>query len=306
MKKTSKTIVFFGSGPVAAKSLRLLAADFTIEAVITKPRPEHHKGDYPVLDLTRELGLQTITVNNKTELSSVFADNHFISEIGVVIDYGIIIKPDVFNYFKYGIVNSHFSLLPEWRGADPISFSILSGQKKTGVSLILIDEGLDEGPLLAQSEWRLKPKVSTPELTDELIELSHSTLTSIIPLYIDGKVEPVDQLDSSLSDTLEPTYSRKLIKTDGILDFVKSAKQLEREVRAFLEWPRSRTTIGETDITVTKAHVTPGKGLIGGLWPVPKQLGVYTTKDVLVIDSLIPAGKKEMSAEAFLAGYLLN
>src|SRR5687768_10593623 len=132
MNKKSEPIVFFGSGPVAAESLRLLAQDFTIEAVITKPRAAHHKGDVPVLTLAESLGLPTETAYDKKSLDKLFETKAFKSRLGVLVDFGIIVSQAVIDYFPFGIVNSHFSLLPEWRGADPITFSILSGQKETG------------------------------------------------------------------------------------------------------------------------------------------------------------------------------
>jgi methionyl-tRNA formyltransferase len=306
MNKISETIVFFGSGPVAAKALALLAEDFDIEAVVTKPQPEHHKEDFPVLLTSQKLGLKTFTPNNKAELSELFKEKPVRSRLGVVIDYGIIISRDVIDYFPLGIVNSHFSLLPQWRGADPISFSILSGQKKTGVSLMLIVEALDEGPLLAQSEWLIERGTTTPELTEDLIQLSHGSLETILPLYVAGEIEPAEQAAVTMADSKEPTYSRKLTKQDGILDFRKPAEQLEREVRAFAGWPRSRTEIGDTTVIVTKAHFGEGQGEPGQLWLKDKQLGIYTTNGVLIVDRLIPAGKKEMPAEAFLAGYKLG
>ncbi|HXR50217.1 MAG TPA: methionyl-tRNA formyltransferase [Verrucomicrobiae bacterium] len=306
MHKISATVVFFGSGPVAAKALALLAEDFEIEAVITKPQPAHHKEDFPVLATSQKLGLKTFTPRNKVELSELFRQKPVRSRLGVVIDYGIIIAQDVIDYFPLGIVNSHFSLLPQWRGADPISFSILSGQKKTGVSLMLIVEALDEGPLLAQSEWLIEPDVTTPKLSEELIELSHELLKAMLPLYVAGKTEPAEQAAVTIADSKEPTYSRKLTKQDGMLDFSKPAEHLEREVRAFAGWPRSRTAIGDVTVIVTNAHVSEGQGEPGKLWLQDKQLGFYTARGVLVIDRLIPAGKKEMSAAAFLAGYKLR
>jgi methionyl-tRNA formyltransferase len=128
MTSTSKTILFFGSGPVAAASLRSLADNFSVEAVITKAVPAHHKGVAPVEELAGELGLPIIFASTKKELDEVFTERTFTSKVGVVVDYGVIISQEVIDVFPLGIVNSHFSLLPEWRGADPITFSILSGQ----------------------------------------------------------------------------------------------------------------------------------------------------------------------------------
>jgi len=311
MKKTSKTtklsgkpqIVFFGSGPVAAKSLRLLLEAFTIEAVITKPKPIHHRGSTPVLELSEKLKLKTFTPSNKKELSELFASKPVTSRLGIVIDYGIIIAQDVIDYFPLGIVNSHFSLLPEWRGADPITFSILSGQQVTGVSLMLITAGLDEGPLLCQAPYLLPPDITTPELTDILIEISHASLVNILPMYISGEVTPRGQDVST-----HPTFSRKLTKEDGTIDWHKSAKQIEREVRAFIEWPRNRTTIGGKDIIVTKAYSVPvnHSDTKPGDVEAVKEAGVLMVEcgsGSLCIERLQPAGKNEMTAAAFLAGY---
>lgn len=298
MKKMSEPIVFFGSGPVAAESLRLLVRDFVIEAVITKPKPAGHRGDFPVLSLAEKLKLKTFTPTNKRELSGLFQARPLLSRLGVVIDYGIIIAPDVIDYFPLGIVNSHFSLLPKLRGADPITFAILHGDSETGVSLMLIDEKMDEGPLLAQSPYALPKDVTAPELTQRLIEISHETLKAILPTYVEGTVSPLPQTTS-----IEPTYSRKLTKQDGIIDWRKPAVQIEREIRAFIEWPKSRAEIANKAIIITKAHVEYGNGIPGEIWNQGKSFGVYCSQDILVIDRLKPAGKAEMTASSFLAGY---
>ncbi|MEK7059135.1 MAG: methionyl-tRNA formyltransferase [Patescibacteria group bacterium] len=302
----SKTILFFGSGPVAAESLALLAKDFQIEAVVTKPKPPHHKADFPVLTLAAKLGLKVLPTADKQKLLELFKTKPAASQLGIVIDYGIIIPQQVIDYFPLGIINSHFSLLPEWRGADPITFSILSGQKRTGVSLMLIEENLDEGPLLAQTPYDIPPNATTPELTEQLIELSHESLKQILPLYMDGSINPAPQEQVTMAASNKSTYSRKLTKQDGVLDFNKSAAVLECEVRAFVGWPRSRTRLGATDVVVTKAHVGEATGKPGQLWIQGKQLGVHASDNTLVIDSLVPAGKREMSAAAFLAGYKLQ
>lgn len=299
----SKTIVFFGSGPVAAESLRLLAADFGIEAVVTKPQPGHHKADFPVLKLAEELHLPVITTAGQAEAAEKVTAGTFNSPVGVVIDYGILLPESVINAFPLGLVNSHFSLLPEWRGADPITFSILSGQKKTGVSLMLIVPALDEGPLLAQGDYDLPSDITTPELTAGLTELSHRLLVNVLPLYVDGKTDPAPQEEVTIAESKQPTYSRKLEKQDGVIDWSKPAAQLEREIRAFIEWPRSRTKLGDTNVIITQAHVEPGQLKPGEIKVDNKIIAVGCGEDLLIIDKLIPAGKKEMPAAAFLTGY---
>jgi methionyl-tRNA formyltransferase len=303
MKKTSETIVFFGSGPVAAESLRLLAKDFAIEAVVTKPRPEHHRGPVPVLDVAAELNLPVITTSGKKELNTVFANRPVKSRLAVLIDFGIIVSQKVIDYFPFGIINSHFSLLPEWRGADPITFSVLSGQKQTGVSLMLLTAGMDEGPLLAQAPYDMVDDITAPQLTDHLIELSYLSLEHIIPLWFEGAIKAAPQEEVTMSGLTAPTYSRKLTKKDGVLDWDKPAVQLEREIRAFQGWPKSRATFGELEVVIIKAHVQDASGAPGIREIIGKKPLIFCGDKALVLDIVKPAGKKEMTGEAFLAGY---
>jgi len=305
MAALDETIVFFGSGPVAAKSLQLLAQDFRIEAVITKPRAEGHRGSVPVLELAERLALPTVVASNKKQLSEHVVAAKFKSQAGVLVDFGIIVEQETIDLFPLGIVNSHFSLLPQWRGADPITFSILSGQSKTGVSLMLLVEAMDEGPLLAVGEMSLDAQATTPELTDRLIDLSDALLKDALPKYLAGQLvgSSQEKIAATVGYDATPTYSRKLTKEDGILNWDKPAVQLEREIRAYLGWPKSRCVLGKHAVIITKAHAEQGEGTPGMLWNQDKKLGVYTAKGVLMLDDIKPAGKGEMSAAAFLNGY---
>lgn len=298
MKKTSATIVFFGSGPVAAKSLELLCRHFTIEAVVTKPRAAHHKGAVPVLEIVERYNLPVKTVTNKASLDKLVNEKPFKSQLAILIDFGIIVSQKAIDYFPLGIINSHFSLLPEWRGADPITFSILSGQSRTGVSLMLLTAGMDEGPILGYGVCDIDSSTTTPKLTEDLIELSDALLTTIVPKYILGEIAPQPQ-----PNHIEPTYSRKLSKDDADIDWHKPAQQIEREVRAFIEWPKSRTTIKDIDFIVTAAHVVDQQGKPGDFDIQGKQLIIFADKQALAIDKLKPVNKQEMSVAAFLAGY---
>jgi methionyl-tRNA formyltransferase len=305
MAETAEPIVFFGTGPVAAASLRLLAQNFNIEAVITKPRPEHHRGEVPVLSAAADLELPIIEVSNKKDVTDKVAAAKFKSRVAVLIDFGIIVEQQAIDAFPLGIVNSHFSLLPQWRGADPITFSILSGQPKTGVSLMLLVEAMDEGPLLAVGEIEINPDTTTPLLTRHLIGLSDALLKDALPKYLSGDLLGTSQekIAHAVGYSAKPTYSRKLTKEDGILDWKKPAEQLEREIRAFAEWPKSRCVLGGHAVIITKARAEAGEGTPGALWIKDKNLGVYCAKGILMLDHVKPAGKGEMPITAFMNGY---
>lgn len=292
---SSVPVIFFGSGPVAAASLKLLQQHQEVVAVVTKPTTESEMKSVSG-------GTPVYCVSNKKELdeliqSGVFAD----VQLGVLIDFGIIVSRHVIDSFKLGIINSHFSVLPQLRGADPISFAILSGQQSTGVSLMMIDEGMDTGQILTTKSIKIDSQDTTPTLTDKLIKLSDTLLKEYIPRYVSGDVKPRNQ-----SHPDRATYSRKLTKDDGLIHWEKPAEVIEREIRAFIEWPKSRTQLGTKDVVITKAHATLD-GAIGNPGDIvifdKEALGVTTASGILWIDELKPAGKKEMPAKAFLAGY---
>lgn len=289
-QKSSKIpIVFFGSGPVAAESLRLLSESFHIEAVVTKATTERemravYRGD------------DIYFVSDRKSLDHLFTTKKFESKLAILIDFGIIVSNKIINYFEHGIINSHFSLLPQLRGADPISFAILEGKQQTGVSLMMLVEAMDEGPILGYGELELDGNETTPSLTDDLVNLSYTLLSEIVPAYLDGEIIAAEQVGDS-------TYTRKLNKADGQVDWTKPALQTEREIRAFAGWPKSSTMFGEVECVITKSSVLDQNGQAGELFIYEKVLAVYCGKQALLIESLKPAGKKEMDSTAFLAGY---
>jgi methionyl-tRNA formyltransferase len=301
MTKQSKTVVFFGSGPLAAKSLELLAKDFEIEAVITKSTPPGHKGEVPVLELSKKIGLKIHSVDSRRQLDDLIKNVKFVSESAILIDFGIIVSQNVIDYFKKGIINSHFSILPEWRGADPISFSLLSGQETTGVSLMLLVEAMDEGPLLSFAEISIEPDFTSPILSEKLVELSDSLIKEIVPLYLDNELSAQPQTITGR----DVCYSRKLTKQDGIIDWIKPAQTIEREIRTFIDWPKSHATIGSLEVIITSAHASPSINTNPGEFKIDgdKLLIQCGDNSSLSIDKLKPSGKPEMPIKAFLLGY---
>lgn len=290
MTKKSKTVVFFGSGPVAAASLSFLTKHFLVEAVITKNTPAHCKEVPPVEALANRLDIPMCYASTKSELDDIFNKHKFDGDLGIIIDYGVMVSETVINSFKLGILNSHFSLLPEWRGADPITFSILSGQQKTGVSLMLIEPSLDTGKLITRKSLAIDQDDTTPTLTNKLIDLSNQLIADYLPKYMDGQIKPKNQPHPD-----RVTYSRKLTKEDGLIDWSKSATQIEREIRAYSGWPKSYTDFNGKRIVVTKAHVTD----------TPNTILDFKCGDskYLSVDNLIAPSGRVMSARDFLNGY---
>lgn len=298
MEKILNQIVFFGSGPVAASSLEKLAKWANIEIVITKQRPPHHKYPAPVEVLAKQLNLNLQYANSKNQLNELISNLSPNSKLGLVIDYGVIISKQVIDYFPYGIINSHFSILPEWRGADPITYSLLSGQNKTGVTLMSIDEGLDTGPIVATKKINIENDTNQ-SLTRKLIEVSDELLKEQLPLFFEQKIyaKPQDTISNIA------TYSRMLTKADSAINPAKPATLLEREIRAFQGWPASKISINNLQVAITYAEVSE-KSLSMGEFSITKyKLFLGCRIGSLEIVKLKPAGKKEMDVRSFINGY---
>ena len=178
---------------------------------------------------------------------------------------------------------------------------------------MLLVEKMDEGPLISVGEQEISASMTAVELTVKLIDLSSGLLRNELPRILSGKAKgvPQEQMSSLIPDyPNEASYSRKLTKDDGIIDWNKPAAQIEREIRAYIDWPKSRTTIAGKDVIVIKAHSVPSNHLENkpGDIEVIKDDGINILmaecgEGYLCIDRLKPAGKAEMTIQAFLAGY---
>lgn len=291
-------LVFFGTGPVSLATLKGIASAFDIEVIITRPDRLVH--DRPVPHPVKAWGLdhqiKVLTADNKAELDQVFGRHRFDSRLGLVVDFGIIISQMVINSFEKGILNSHFSLLPQWRGADPITPAILTGATRTGVTIMAVTAGLDEGPILAQEIYKLNGRETIAKLTEGLVGLSNQLLIKTVPAYLTGAIKPQPQ-------TGTPSFTRKLTKADGAIDWTKPAEQIEREIRGFLGWPGSYGKLLGTEATIMAASIIADQGAPGEAFRTDdKQLAVYCGQGALVIESLKPAGKRAMTGPEFLAG----
>jgi methionyl-tRNA formyltransferase len=211
------------------------------------------------------------------------------ANIAVLVAYGRIIPQSVIDIFPGGIVNIHPSLLPKYRGPTPIESAIAHGDATTGVSIMRLTAGMDEGPVYQQLSVPLSQNVSKFELYETLATKSAEMLIDILPSILDGSLQPVEQSG-------EPIYCALLSKADSLLKSDEfSASQNERFVRAHLGFPKTKTTIHGHDIIITKAHVTDTKNTP---LDIECQGGAF-----LSIDELIAPSGKTMNAEAFLRGY---
>lgn len=297
--------VYMGTPDFAVKPLRALAeAGYEIGMVFTQPDREKNRGKKvipsPVKEAALELNLkvmQPARLRGDEEALRELKD--YAPDIIVVAAYGQILPKEILELPKYGCINIHGSLLPEFRGASPVQHAILSGKEKTGVTIMQMAEGLDTGDMLTKAEVIIGKK-TTAELMDELSEVGAELLVKTLPLIERGEVTPEKQ-DDSLS-----SYAGMIRKEDGKLDFSgETAEEAERKVRAFNPWPGTYFNYGDVQLKVWSAEVlepekgnTPGKILKaddGGI-------DIGFCRGVLRITEIQAPGKKKMAVDAFLRG----
>lgn len=220
----------------------------------------------------------------------------------LVVAYGQILPKEVLEIPKYGCLNVHPSLLPKYRGASPIQYAILNGDKETGVTIILMDEKMDQGPILTISKFQItNPKITYLELHNKLAELGAKLLIETIPKWVKGEIKPKSQ------DESKATYTKILTKKDGKIDWQKSAEEIERQIRAFDPWPGSWTLWEGKRIKILKARVLKNEKksyLLGRTLINPQnELCVQCGKDFLIVERLKLEGKREMTSEEFFRGH---
>ena len=242
-------------------------------------------------------------LNHKSEILNLKPD------LIIVAAYSQILPKEILDIPKHGCLNVHPSLLPKYRGASPIQYVILNGDKKTGVTIILMDEKMDHGNILTNSKFKIQnSKITYPELHDKLAELGSELLIETIPKRIKGEIKPRPQ------DESKATYTKILNKGDGRIDWKKSAKEIERQIRAFDPWPGTFcefriSNLKSRMLKILKADVLKQtkigpKGLSGKTFLASNdKIAVQTGKDYLIIEELQPEGKRKMTSEEFLRGH---
>jgi len=290
-----------GSPDFAAIALKRLAQDFNVVGVVTQPDRRAGRGKKlvspDVKGVADELGIPAMQPRRIKDEEAMEELRRFAPDLIVVAAYGQILRPDVLRLPRYGCINIHGSLLPRWRGAAPIQAAILAGDAKTGITIMLMDEGVDTGDMLAKRAIPIEADDTAESLFDKLAPLGAELLVETLPKYLSGEIMPQSQNEE------DATYAAMLKKSDGELDFSQPAEELERRVRAFYSWPGTFFEWNGKRLKVHRAHVDERKSPgIGSKLIVAGVPAVGTAKGVLVLDQVQPAGKKPMDGKSFLAG----
>lgn len=271
--------VFFGTPEFAVTILDQLTQAGHIPAlVVTAPdKPQGRKliVTPPPVKVWAEKNSIPVLQPEKLDADFIAKLTEINADLFIVAAYGKILKKEVIDMPKYGTLNVHPSLLPKYRGSSPIESAILNGDTETGVSIMLLDELMDHGPVLAQEIVALTNETLAPELEHKLAALGGTILGDIIPDWISGAIEASPQNDA------EATFTKKIKKVDGLIDPAGDPITNDRKFRAYQGWPRTYFMHEGKRVVTTKAKLQDGK---------------------FIIENVISEGKKEMPYEDFLRG----
>jgi len=294
-------IVFMGSPDFAAPVLKALAEKCNLVGVVTQPDRPAGRGRtlFPpaVKETALRLGLPVIQPE-KLRAPPVMAQlREWNPDLIIVAAFGQILPPEVLELPPYGCINVHASLLPRWRGAAPIQAAILAGDAETGITIMKMDAGVDTGPLLSQRAITTSPEDTAGTMFEKLAQLGADLLIETLPDYFSGKIQPQAQDDS------RATYAPMLKKEDGLLDFTRPAEELARRVRAFNPWPGAFFEWEGGLLKVRRARVSAEKSPgAGSRLIVEGRPAIGSSKGILILEEVQPAGKNPMPGKAFLAG----
>jgi len=293
-------IIFTGSGRFAVPILEnLIKNKYDIIKVITAPdKPAGRKQELAASPIKKTalkyklpLSQPEKTITSQPEISGAEPD------LIISADYGKIIPKHILDIPRFGCLNLHPSLLPEYRGPSPIQTAILNGESKTGLTIILMDEKIDHGPIVGQREIAIMTDDDSQTLEKKLAQLAASFLIEILPGYLQGEIKPRRQ------DENQASYTKILTKEDGRIDWRQSAEQIARQVRAFYPWPGAWTEFDGLRVKILKA-----KAVESPTDPEDKslrdknQFTLPAKRGYLLLEIVQPAGKKPMTGQEFLRG----
>jgi methionyl-tRNA formyltransferase len=304
--------VFIGSSYEGIEILRSLHENgkYNIVGVITQPdKPSGRKMELTpteIKETATELGIKVYEPNGvEKEYKKIIETAK--PELIICIAFGEFIPKVVLGYPKYKCLNIHYSLLPKLRGACPVQSAIMKGVKKTGVTIQIMEEKMDIGPILSQKEISISDKETTETLKDKLVPLGHDLLLKILPDWIDGKIEPETQDESNATYC----YLRDMSKESAqIIWKDEDPEAIEKKIRALSSWPVAWTIIGGKRLKIFEAELITNNSKInaGNLVEINK-LPSIATKDPnikLELLSLQLEGKKRMSGKEFMQGFRGN
>ena len=294
-------VVFMGTPDFSVPVLKSLIENYNVVGVVTQPDKEvgrnHELSFSPIKNVAIE--------NNITVIQPIKIRNEFDRvlelkpDIIVTCAYGQIIPKEILDYPKYGCINVHASLLPKYRGGAPIHRAILNGDKETGITIMYMAPGMDDGDIITQEKIVIRDDETVGELHDELSPLGAKLLIETLPSIFDGTNERIKQDESNV------TFAKIIKKEDEIIDFDDSSINVYNKIRGLNPFPGAYAVLDGKRVKIYKSRIEKNSSdkTPGTIVDILKDGIVVKTKDgSIVIEDLKMEGKKRMSSKEFLNG----
>lgn len=296
-------VVFVGTPDFAVPSLENIAKVHNVQAVFTQPdKPVGRKMILTPPDVkvcAEKLGIpvyQPVKLKNSDSYEIIKELN---PDVIVVVAYGQILPENILNIPKYGCINVHGSLLPKYRGAAPIQWSVLNGDKVTGVTTMYMEKGLDTGDILETKEYKIGINDTAGEVFDTLAEMGGKLILDTLEKAEKGELHPIKQDDSKSS------YAKMLDKSMCNIDFSKTNLQVHNQVRGLSPWPVASTKLNGKVLKIFETRLAEGKGKPGEILNT-NPLTIACGEGAVVVNTVQLQGKKRMDSKAFLQGHKLE
>lgn len=298
-------IVFMGTPDFSVPVLDALAGrGHQITAVVTQPDKPKGRGKAvvmsPVKEKALELGIPVYQPRKARDPEFVQVLKELDPDVIVVVAFGQILPKSILTLPPFGCVNVHASLLPKYRGAAPIQWAVIHGEKESGVTTMMMDEGIDTGDMLEKRSLELSPDETGGSLHDKLSRMGAELILSTLSKLEEGTLMPTPQTEE------DSCYAKMLTKAMGDIDWTMDAVSIERMIRGLNPWPSAYTRWNQKTLKIWKAKPIDQEyeGACGEVVYTDKgAIYVKTGKGTLSIEELQPEGKKRMETEAFLRGY---
>jgi len=307
-------LVMMGTGPFAVPTFRgLFETHHDVVALVTMPlreRPGRRPPAVtPMRDVAHEFGLPIFAPEDVNAHESILRLTSYEPDLLVVCDYGQILSSEALATARFGGINLHASLLPKYRGAAPINWAIYHGESMTGVTVIHMTPKVDAGPCIAQAHMPIQPDETAVELEARLCEMGAWLVRRAIDSIEVGRLEALPQ-DPALA-----SKAPRLTKSDGLIDWTRTAEEIRNHIRAMEPWPKTftfwhRPTGPPLRLIVGRARTQPTRpddappGAV--LEAEGNRLIIAAGKGAVVPESVQPAGKRAMSIDEFLRGYRVH
>lgn len=301
-------IVFMGTPEFAVPTLNSMIENYNVIAVFTQPDKPKGRGKKMAFSEVKEAALlhdipvfQPDKIRNNLECLNYLKDLQ--PDIIIVVAYGQILPKEILDLPKYGCINLHASILPKYRGAAPINWCIINGEKVSGNTTMLMDVGLDTGDILLQSEVKITENMTAGQLHDILMIDGAELMVKTINNMKDNNISPIPQDDS------KSCYSPMLSKDKAVIDWSKPSEEINNFIRGLNPWPIAHTTMKNESMKIFKASVVKKESnkAYGTILNVSKEgILVSTAKDCLLIQEIQFSNGKRMTVEQYINGNTID